>query len=158
MPPKTIYVKDADLATFDAAEKLGDGESLSQIIAEALRRFVAVKEAEARGMQEYTLEVGTWGHDSDDVKAVKFIGRLLSKGRQYTGQTSDRRDRWTEYELYQTQAGKILIYSIERSLWEKEYDSATYYLYDTLPNIDIPASLLKKAAEALGQTLVEWID
>jgi len=57
MPNKTIYVRDEDIKVFEQAEELG-GDSLSAVIAEALRRFVAVKQAEAQGMAEHTLEVG----------------------------------------------------------------------------------------------------
>jgi len=49
MPPKTIYVKAEDLPVFERAEELG-GDSLSAVIAEALKRFVERKEAEAAGL------------------------------------------------------------------------------------------------------------
>jgi len=75
MASKTVYIKDADLEVFEKAERLG-GDSISPVIAEALRRFVAIKKAEAAGMQEHTLEVGA----GDDVKKVRFIGRELASG------------------------------------------------------------------------------
>jgi len=57
MPNKTIYVKDEDLGLFEEAKKLG-GESLSSVIAEALRLFVTTKRAEQQGMKECNLTVG----------------------------------------------------------------------------------------------------
>jgi len=65
MPNKTIYVKDEDLQVFEEAEKLG-GDSLSGIIAEALRRFVATKKAEQQGMKECNLTVGILRSQGDD--------------------------------------------------------------------------------------------
>ena len=57
MPAKTIYVKEEDLPIFERAEELG-GDSLSGIIATSLKRFVAAKEAEGKGIREHTLTVG----------------------------------------------------------------------------------------------------
>jgi len=54
MPNKTIYIRKEDLPIFEEAEKLG-GDSLSAVIAEAVKRFVSVKKAEAGGMEEHNL-------------------------------------------------------------------------------------------------------
>ena len=88
MPNKTIYVRDEDVSLFEEAEKLG-GDSLSGIIAEALRRFVTVKRAEMFGMQEHVLHVGVLrSQGDDDVRTVRFVGRLLAEAEVLTGQTS----------------------------------------------------------------------
>jgi|LSQX01.2.fsa_nt_gb hypothetical protein len=174
MPNKTIYVKDEDLGLFEEAEKLG-GESLSGVIAEALRRFVDVKRAEQQGMQEHTIEVGIFrDQGADDTRKVRFIGRLLAEDEIYTGQMSDRRDRGTEFKIYQTKAGKILITWRNWTKWQGENNTADYATFDELPGYDdeisgkaldlcippetLPGSLLQEAAEALGQELVEWVE
>ncbi len=174
MPNKTIYVRDEDVSLFEEAEKLG-GDSLSSIIAEALRRFVAVKRAEAGGMEEYTLTAGTLRTEgADDIKQIRFVGRKLAEADVYTGQTSDRRDRGTAYRIYQTKAGKILIWWKKWSRWEGENDYTDYAVMDALPSrsteffgnfhvdnfepVSLPGSLLQDAAEALGQELVEFIE
>ena len=174
MPNKTIYVKDEDLGLFEEAEKLG-GDSLSGIIAEALRRFVAVKRAEMFGMREHALTVGALrSQGDDDVRTVRFIGRLLAEAEEFTGQTSDRRDRGTYYRIYQTRAGKILAWWKNWTHWDGENDLLDYAVFDALPGYDdevygrvhgehlppetLPGSLLQEAAEALGQELVEFVE
>jgi|LSQX01.1.fsa_nt_gb hypothetical protein len=174
MPNKTIYVKDEDLQIFEEAEKLG-GDSLSGIIAEALRRFVDVKRAEQQGMQEYTLSVGVLRSQGADTRKVRFVGRLLAEAEVLTDQTSSSRssrdDRGTDYKIYQTQAGKILVWWKRWTRWEGGSDLLDYAVFDALPGYDdeiygkvldliekLPGSLLQEAAEALGEELVEWIE
>jgi len=171
MPNKTIYVKDEDLQLFEEAERLG-GDSLSGIIAEALRRFVDVKKSEAQGLQEFTLSVGTWRFRGDDnLRKVRFTGRKLAEAEVYSGQTSSRDDRGTLYRIYQTRAGKILVWWKNWTKWERENDTADYAVLDQLPGYDdeiygkvldliekLPGSLLQEAAEALGEELVEWVE
>ncbi|WP_461369021.1 hypothetical protein [Candidatus Darwinibacter acetoxidans] len=174
MANKTIYVKDEDVSLFEEAEKLG-GDSLSSVIAEALRRFVSVKRAERQGMQEYTLPVGVLrSQGDDDIRQIRFVGRKLAEAEVLTGQTSSRDDRGTDYKIYQTQAGRILVWWQRWSRWERENDAADYAVLDQLPGYDddifgrvhgdmlgpveLPGSLLQDAAEALGQELVEFIE
>ena len=173
MANKTIYVRDEDISLFEEAEKLG-GDSLSSIIAEALRRFVAVKRAELFGMREHALPVGVLRSQGADTRKVRFVGRLLAEAEVLTGQTSDRRDRGTVYQIYQTKAGKILIWWKQWTRWERENDYADYAVMDALPShgdellgvvhvdsfepVTLPGSLLQDAAEALGQELVEFIE
>ena len=171
MPNKTIYVREEDLPVFEEAERLG-GDSLSSIIAEALRRFVDVKRAELFGMREHALPVGVLrSQGDDDVRTVRFIGRLLAEADVYHGQTSDRKDRGTDYRVYQTKAGKIRGWGEKGSRWERENDTADYAVLDQLPGYDdeiygkvldlietLPGSLLQEAAEALGEELVEFVE
>ena len=174
MPKKNIYIKDADLQLFDRAEQLGE-DSLSQVIAESVRRFVAIKEAEGSGMEEVSLEVGTLrgAGEDDDTRTVRFVGRLLADALRYTGQTSDGRDRGTDYRIYQTQAGKILVWWKAWTRWQGENDLLDYAICVRLPGYDteisgkihgeqmpetLPANLLREAAETLGQELVEWVE
>lgn len=170
MPNKTIYVKDEDLQVFEEAEKLG-GDSLSSIIAEALRRFVDVKRAEVQGMKECNLTVGVLRSQGADIRKVRFVGRLLAEAEVLTGQTSSRDDRGTDYRVYQTQAGNILVWWQRWSRWEGENDVIDYAVLNALPGYDdevpgkiddypisLPGSLLQEAAEALGEELVEWVE
>ena len=173
MPNKTIYVKDEDLQIFEEAEKLG-GDSLSGIIAEALRRFVATKKAERQGMQEYTLPVGVLrSQGDDDIGQIRFVGRKLAEAEVLTDQTSsrDRDDRGTDYKIYQTQAGRVLVWWKRWTRWEGGSDLLDYAVLNALPGYDdevpgkiddypisLPGSLLQEAAEALGRELVEWVE
>ena len=171
MPNKTIYVRDEDISLFEEAERLG-GDSLSGIIAEALRRFVATKRAEQQGMKECNLTVGVLrSQGDDDTRKVRFVGRLLAEAEVFTGQTSDRDDRGTCYRVYQTKAGKVLIWWKNWSRWEGENDVTDYAVLNALPGYDdevsgkiddypisLPGSLLQEAAEALGEELVEYVE
>lgn len=178
MPNKTIYVRDEDVKVFEQAEELG-GDSLSAVIAEALKRFVAVKQAEAQGMKEITIEVGRVNtRGGDDARKVRFVGRELAKQTAYTGQTSSQDDRGTDYAIYQTRAGKFIAHWRHWSCWDGEGISSDFAILDQLPGhsdrlygrlntIDehadqiperMPGGLLQEAAEALGQELVEWVE
>lgn len=174
MANKTIYVKDEDLQIFEEAERLG-GDSLSGIIAEALRRFVDVKRAELFGMREHALPVGVLrSQGDDDVRTVRFVGRLLAEAEEFAGQTSDRKDRGKYFRIYQTKAGKVLVWWKNWTRWDGENDLLDYAVFDTLPGYDdevygrvhgdmlgpveLPGSLLQEAAEALGEELVEFIE
>lgn len=174
MPNKTIYVKDEDLQVFEEAEKLG-GDSLSAVIAQAVKRFVQVKRAEQQGMKEHILTVGVLrSQGADDTRKVRFVGRLLAEAEVLTGQTSSRDDRGTYYRIYQTKAGKILVWWKRWSRWDGENDLLDYAVLNALPDyndevvgkmhgdmfgpVELPGSLLQEAAEALGQELVEWVE
>ena len=123
-------------------------------------------------MQEYTLTVGVLRiQDADDTRKVRFIGRLLAEAEVFTGQLSDRKDRGTHYQVYQTKAGKVLVWWNNWSCWEGEPQVIDYAVLDTLPGYDdeisgkvhgfpevLPGSLLQKAAEELGEELVEFVD
>ena len=173
MPNKTIYVRDEDISLFEEAERLG-GDSLSGIIAEALRRFVAVKRAEMFGMREHALPVGVLrSQGDDDIRQIRFVGRLLAEAEVLTDQTSprDRDGRGTDYKIYQTKAGKVLVWWRRWTRWEGGSDFLDYAVLNALPGYDdevpgkiddypisLPGSLLQAAAEALGEELVEWIE
>jgi hypothetical protein len=175
MPNKTIYVKDEDVQIFEEAEKLG-GDSLSGVIAEALRRFVTVKRAEMFGMREHALPVGILHAQGDDTRKVRFVGRLLAEAEVLTDQTSprDRDGRGTDYKIYQTQAGRVLVWWKRWTRGEGGSDFLDYAVMDTLPGYNdeisgkvhgehlppetLPGSLLQEAAEALGEELVEYVE
>lgn len=155
---KNIYVRDEDATLFEKAEAIG-GESLSAVIAEALRRYVAAEEAKAEGMQEIVIEVGTWHSEgADDTKRLKFTGRKIAGGRTFS--TGD--SRGTDYELYLTGKGKILAWRENWSRWQGESTSASYEVYDnleqTLAGGVVPGGLVQEAAEAMDVELVEYLD
>ena len=155
---KNIYVRDEDTAIFDRAEQLG-GESLSAVIADALRRYVAAEEAKGEGLQETVIEVGTrYGEGADDTRKIKFVGRKLADGRIYS--TGD--SRGTDYDLYFTQKGKILALIEHWSRWQGESTTADYKIYDTLEHTlsegVVPGGIIQEAADTLDVELVEYLD
>jgi hypothetical protein len=60
MPNRTIYVADDDAALFQRAQELS-GDSLSAVIARAVRRFVESEEGRRHGFEEVTVQVGPFG-------------------------------------------------------------------------------------------------
>ncbi len=159
---KQIYVRNEDAPIFDRAAELG-GNNLSAVIAEALRRYVAAEEAKRQGFEEQEIRVGIWRErGADDVKTLKFIGKLLATGTTYTGQATSGDDRGVDYEIYATQKGKILVRRLAWSRWQGENDRATYKVFDTLEDVRkdeyAPGSLIEEAAEKMGVEVVEYLD
>jgi hypothetical protein len=159
---KNIYIRDEDQAMFDKAEALF-GDNFSGLIAESVKRFVEVEESKASGLTEQEVEVGTYysGPASDDVKTIKFVGRLIADAEAYTGQTSERKDRGTDYKLYLTKKGKYLLHAKYWTCWQGEDGQAWYKVYDSLSQAasdDIPGSLIQEAGEALGMDTAEYLD
>ncbi len=123
-------------------------------------------------MQEHILTVGVLrSQGADDTRKVCFVGRLLAEAEVFTGQLSDRKDRGTDYRIYQTKAGKILVWWNNWTRWEEEPQVMDYAVMATLPGYDdeisgkvhgfpqvLPGYLLQKAAEELGEELVEFVD
>jgi hypothetical protein len=171
MPAKNIYVRDEDVSLFERAEELG-GESLSAVIAEALRRYVEVEEAKLSGYEEYTVEVGVWRtQGSDDTREIKFIGKMLAGGQTLNGQTDSRDDRGTDWYIYQTKGGKVIVVWEDWSRWEGENNTVDYAVLNALPDYDdlltgdlleterlVPGDILRDAANQLGQSLAKWIE
>ena len=127
-------------------------------------------------MQEYNLKAGVLrSQGADDTRKVRFVGRLLAEAEVFTGQTNDRRDRGTCYRVYQTKAGRILVWWKKWTRWEGEPQVMDYAVLDQLPGYDdeisgkvhgfpevLPGELLQEAAEALPvptrAELVEFIE
>lgn len=169
MPKKTIYVADENLALYTRAEELG-GESLSSVIADALRRYVDIKEAEAEGYEQHVTEVGRWGRweDPEDTRKIKLIARVIAE--QETPQWNNNRGR--DIKVYQTRTGKIVIWWNQWTRWQGEHGEADYITMDSLPEYDrtivgqayglilghLPGTLIQEAAAAIGQEYIEVIE
>lgn len=160
---KSIYVKDEDLAVFEEALKYGE-DSLSQIIADALRQYVSRKKAE----EEIVLEVGIrQDRGAIDIRKIAFRGQLLAEFEQLYGVMVN-----IEWRLYQTAKGKFLLCWKDWSRREGESDIADYLILDDLPmpgtvcsgtifgdpSYPVPGELIEKAAIALSKDVVQHLD
>ena len=154
MARKTIYIKDEDLQIFERAEQIG-GESISAIIADALEKYIEVKELEKTGMGEREIEVGRFGARGDDYDVIKFIGREIAHYQENVGETSSGDDRYLVHTVFQTAKGKLLYYREFVSLWERDTSRREYFVVENieeLKNIDgvhVPASVIREAKESL---------
>ncbi len=177
MAKKMIYIRDADAPLFErAAELAGDeNESLSATIAEALRRWIDQREAEAEGYQDYTLQPGAWpvgglnGAPRED-RPVKFVGRLLV---EYCdgGRDDIRKNTW---RIYVTRAGNIVVEDYHETRWEGEYDRRRVEIYAGLAGIiafeageyhdpsgdaiEVPLGVIAEAQKALGEDPAIYVE
>jgi EXLDI family protein len=90
MPNKTIYVSDEDMPLFRRVQELTD--NLSAAVAEALRRYVELREGRARGFEEITVRVGPPGR----VHRKRFLGYPVATWR-HKGATDRREQLFTAY-------------------------------------------------------------
>jgi len=120
---KTIYVRDEDVATWERAKELA-GEKLAPIIAEALRRFVAEKEAEPRGFGRIELSFND-GDSKGLPRRKAFFGRWVfppDKPECLSDVTGSGRDRYCAVAITAKGALVTLSWTVdvdcERS-WER---------------------------------------
>jgi len=103
VPNKTVYVSDDDLELYGRAQALAGG-NLSQAIAIALRRYVAMEEGRQQGYDEVILRVGP-GRG----RKVRFAGLLLAEWGD-SGWT-------TRYRVYRTRGGKYVLHTERQAEW-----------------------------------------
>lgn len=101
MPNKTIYVSDGDVRLFERAQELNGG-NLSAAIADALHRFVAIKEANMDGYEEVTVRVGRGGVR----RHKRFLGRRIARWHH---RGADRRQHEV-YTVYHTRKGRYAVH------------------------------------------------
>jgi len=170
---KNIYVRAEDVDIWQRAERLA-GESISQLIADQLRRYVADREREATGFERIVVEAVVKGHvppgpwDRGEVRKVSFYGRWLVgesvKRRQpvpgvYEKAVSD--GDMHMYGIALTRRGKIAVLELDAAEGTEHGDPPYLKLYDSLQAADqdgVPHFILDQAARALNTDLVDELD
>ncbi len=148
-PQKQVYVKKEDLPIWEAAEKYGN--SVSEVVIAALRKYVEAKQAQEDCMIEETIKT----ENDYESGTKKFIGRLVAE--KYT-QPKDRVD--LDFRVYQTRKGVLVWgrfangdYGIRRA----DYITAKTVADlrdEEIPGVGkIPDDLLDEAAEEIGEDL-----
>jgi hypothetical protein len=74
-------------------------------------------------METYTLDI-------DNEPNLRFNGELLASIA-----SDNEAGRWTELELYRTQAGKFVCHQVGRTQWDGEVDRYTGKVCDTLQEV-----------------------
>ena len=162
MPYKQIYIKEADVALFEEAERYGD--SLSRVISEALKDFVDKKrkELDEEGYGEIEISVGRF---PNNIEIKKFRGKKLAtcKELQYAEINNRSQDELQElaevgwviresttynettitWSIFATKKGKYVIW---REAEVQEFDGYegnvhpsrvnNYWIIDTMPGKD----------------------
>ena len=168
MPNRTIYVSDADVPVFEEAQRLA-GDNLSATIAQALRRFVAARQASETGFKDVMVQVGKVAYTSK-----RFTGRLLARGR-LSGAEQARR---ATYEVYQTPKGNFAVYAKESrnmmyrpaggwdnaetdwSVWSDDRAEYRLDVYSSLEELlpHLPDELYQAVVQSLRDDPIEVLD
>ncbi len=173
MPNRTVYVAEADLPLYQRAQELAGG-NLSAAIAQALGRFVEVRELGAKGMEEVTVSVGAPGRR----RRQRFVGvRLATWKHPVAGNAREQ-----VWRAYRTGRGRIAVHEVERPNWgwkgwyrEEGWDDparytgdgdlweegeATLHVFDSVEAMGdaVPAPLREAIVEALDRPAVEDLD
>jgi hypothetical protein len=164
---RTIYVKDEDAGLFEEAEALGE-DSISAVLAEALRKWLADRKADAQGWQIHEIIPAKRvvdGTTPDEFgRPVKFRGRLLATVTRGSLRDGGSRTTW---RAYVTQAGKIVVHRDHETVWQGACNEDSVSIYETLPDVekatgefpgDVPEELVVEVAKALGEDPALWVD
>jgi len=170
---RNVYVRGEDAEVWRRAEELA-GESLSQLIADQLRRYVAQRDALAGGLERIVVEAivkgeappGPW--DKGDLRKVAFYGRwLVGEPVNRKHPTPGINERALDdgdmhfYGVALTKGGKIAVLELDKAE-ETEYGHPPFLtLYDSLKAADqggVPHWVLDLAATALNVELVDELD
>lgn len=100
MPNKTIYVSDQDAPIFEEARSIA-GETLSSIIARALREFLARHQQKESGFKEIAVHTGSRGSEQEQ----RFYGSKIGDWKGF----SDNKEWWLKARIYSTQKGNWAI-------------------------------------------------
>jgi EXLDI family protein len=149
MPNRTIYVSEADLPTFEEAQRLA-GDNLSATIAQALRRFVEARRAQDEGFKPIAVKVGKVAYIPK-----RFTGRPLAIGQVGEAATGQE----TRYEVFQTARGRFALHRQIRQSWV-ERTEYTLDDFDTLEELrpQVPEELYRAVALSLSEDPVETLD
>jgi len=96
MPTKTIYVSEQDAPVFEEARQVA-GETLSSIIARALREFLARQKQKESKLKEISVHIGSGNSEHEQ----RFYGTKLEDWRGF----SDDQEWWLQASVYSTQKG-----------------------------------------------------
>jgi len=169
---RNVYVRAEDAAIWERAEQLA-GESLSQLIADQLRRYVAQRDVEASGFERIVVEAivkgeappGPW---DKEVRRVAFDGRWLVgepvKRQHPRPGVYERAISDGDMHLYGvalTRRGKIAVLELDLAEGDEHGDPPSLKLYESLQAADkdgIPHFILDQAAAALHTELVDELD
>ena len=127
VPNKTIYVADDDLPLFERAQALAGG-SLSAAVANALRSFVEVREAQGAGLEEVTVGVGPAGSR----RKKRFFGVRLIR---WAHRLQDGRKEEV-FSVYRTRGGRFAVHRQVRPNWGAMSDPAWWMDVENWKGLD----------------------
>jgi len=145
MPNKTIYVREGDRELWERAEKMAGG-SLSGLLAEALRRYIAERESTGNDdADEIIVEIESRGR----MLKKRFYGRWLVDPSEEIRTGEPGHDAAMAWGVAVSRMGKIVVYTYHvndgSKRWLDYYDSLDEAEKDVLP-----ADIAGMAADELG--------
>jgi hypothetical protein len=129
---KTLYIRDEDAPIWDRARKLADEKKLSPVIVDALKRFIADREAEETGFERIVLRYSDYSSNGLP-KAKAFYGRWIYPIDQ------PLRLRNSEENGYEGRAYAIAITSKNNVVfygWDYDPHSNWKYTFDVFPSFE----------------------
>lgn len=168
MGNKTIYVSEKDEELFNHAKEIA-GETLSTVIARALKEFISRHEEKEKGMKEIAVKVGRQGSESEK----RFVGKKIGDWKGF----SDNKEWYLGATIYLTQKNNVVVHLItiskaslltNKDEWKMSGDflvnSRKYELFigktpEELKN-KIPHSLYEKITDLMEQVEnpIEYLD
>lgn len=170
---KMIYIRKEDIELFDKAQELSD-DSLSGILAEALKDYVAKLEGGHQGFEVLTFKIGKdlTPSGSGTYRKIRFTGKKIVESKTTLGDRI-KYDGGTDWELYLTpNQGWVAI----RENWETEHnpiEGVPYYItrdfwiastleeLQSLKDGDFPLiqpELINIAKESSQKGFIEYLD
>jgi hypothetical protein len=160
---KTLYVREEDVPIWERAEQAAAAtrQSVSQLVAAALRRYLPSLSASEGMMEEISVKVGdrvTPLHEhpsspADYGRTEVFTGKWLVP----PGEDQSRFTRETtgyHYAVALTKRGQIAVWRYHpQALREAVLD-----VFASIQEVDLPGDIHDKAGAALGGQAITWRD
>jgi len=158
---KTLYIRDEDATIWDHARELADEKKLSPIIVDALKKFIAEKEHEAKGYERILISFKD-ANDNGLPKKKAFYGRwIIPPEESLIASTIDRFLRIMLEKKYfavaVTSKGNIVIYQWGMAK-EGEKTEEQFGVYDSFSSAAADravADIARIAFERLGVPVEE---
>jgi len=156
MAKKTIYVRDGDAELWAKAEAMIGEDSLSGLLATALRAHLEREGTKAKvvnGMKRIVVDT----YDDERLIRKAFTGTWLVEGME-TGE--DRFDIGWRYSVASTQGGQIALYAYKGETPGEELE-AHLNVYESIQHAaasEEPEDILAAAAAELGDDFVQELD
>ncbi len=158
-PRRTVYVRAEDQAVWDQAEQLAQarGDSLSPLIAQALREYVAQHRVQSDQVQR--IEVDTWNRDGQLVRRA-FRGRwLIDPDEAYRSEYEGHDGRMAGlcYAVAQTEKGRFVAYTVHKNDPERWH---WFEVFESLSDMEgkLPGDVLSQLASSLTGDRVATVE
>ena len=163
-PNKTLYTRDEDAPVWESAEQVAaaTGQSVSQLVAAALRYYLPTVHTPQEAIVDIRVQVGervsplhgVRSSPADYARTEAFTGRWLVAPGDEARSRFTRQTTGYCYGVALTRRGQIAVYRYH----PEALRPATLEAFASLAETDLPADIEKKASAALGGERITWRD